>query len=247
LIRLPRRLSVALLILLAAAGIAAYFALEGDLFEGVLNLRSWSSWALRQFGVLASLSLLYVEESGLPMPVPGDVYVAYIGRAATGSAPGLIAGWLGIIVVVTAGATNLYYISRRWGARLVRHRMARAFHVNPERMATASRWFARWGVVAIIFGRHIPGFRVPLTVVAGTIKFPYRKFALSVAASTSVWAGFYLLLGNIFGNPVIAFLSANTWIYAVGGAGLVIGVAYFGVRVLRIARSSDDLEPAHPV
>ena len=130
----------------------------------------------------------------------------------------------------------------RWGARLVRHRMARAFHVNPERMATASRWFARWGVLAIIFGRHIPGFRVPLTVVAGTINFPYRKFVLSVAVSTSVWAGFYMLLGNVFGNPVIAFLSANTWIYAVGGAGLVIGVAYFGVRVVRIARSSDQPE-----
>jgi membrane protein DedA with SNARE-associated domain len=242
--RFSRRLSVALLILMVAAGIAAYFALEGDLFEGVLNLRSWSSWALRQFGVLASLSLLYVEESGLPLPVPGDVYVAYIGRAATGSVPGLIAGWLGIIVVVTAGATNLYYISRRWGERLVRHRMARAFHVNPERMSTASRWFARWGVLAIIFGRHIPGFRVPLTVVAGTIKFPYRKLALSVAVSTSVWAGFYMLLGNIFANPVIAFLSANTWIYTVGGGGLVIGVAYFGVRVVRIARSYDGPEPA---
>jgi hypothetical protein len=78
--------------LIVAASIAAYFALEGDLFEGVLHLRAWSSWALRQFGVLASLSLLYVEESGLPLPVRGDVYVAYIGRAATWSVPSLIAG-----------------------------------------------------------------------------------------------------------------------------------------------------------
>src|SRR3979409_1684925 len=123
--------------------------------------------------------------------------------------------------------------------------MVRAFEWTAPGISPGRRWFARWGVLAIIFGRHIPGFRVPLTVVAGTIKFPYRKFALSVAVSTSVWAGFYLRLGNIFGNPVIAFLSANTWIYAVGGAGLVIGVAYFGVRVVRIARSSDDLEPAH--
>jgi membrane protein DedA with SNARE-associated domain len=238
------RLSVALLVLVVVSAIAAYVALEGDLFEGMINLRSWSTWALNQFGVAASLSLLYVEESGVPMPVPGDIYVAYIGQAAAGSIPALIAGWLGIIAVVTAGATNLYFISRRWGARLVRHRMARAFHVNPERMATASRWFATWGVLAIIVGRHIPGFRVPLTVVAGTIKFPYPKFAISVAVSTSVWAGFYMVLGKAFGNPVITFLSANTWIYAVGTGVLLLVVAYLGIRVVRIARSSDDPEPA---
>jgi membrane protein DedA with SNARE-associated domain len=168
------------------------------------------------------------------------VYVAYIGHWATGSMGGLIAAWLGIIGVVTAGASNLYFISRRWGPRLVRHRMARAFHIDPERVNTASRWFARWGVLAIIFGRHIPGFRVPLTAVAGISNFPYRKFAPSVAISTSIWAAFFMVLGNTLAQPVTAFVNANTWLYAVGTA-LVVGIAlYLGIRVVRIARAGPD-------
>jgi hypothetical protein len=55
--RRPSRLSVALLVLVVVSAIAAYVALEGDLFEGMTNLRSWSTWALNQFGVAASLSL----------------------------------------------------------------------------------------------------------------------------------------------------------------------------------------------
>jgi len=52
--------------------------LEGDLPEEVGELASPVNRLLTRFGVPASLFLLYIEESGIALPVPGDGYVLYL-------------------------------------------------------------------------------------------------------------------------------------------------------------------------
>jgi membrane protein DedA with SNARE-associated domain len=60
----------------------------------------------------------------------------------------------------------------------------------------------RWGVLAVIFGRHIPGMRIPITVLAGIVRFPYPLFVGGVAISTAIWAGFFLAVGIRLGPAV---------------------------------------------
>src|SRR6202022_4386530 len=148
--------------------------LEGDIPEAVASLGALVGGLLNRYGAPASLALLYVEESGVPIVIPGDVYVAYLGKLAAGSAPKLIGSWLGIIAVVLAGSSNLYWISRLWGRRLLgQPRVSALLRLDADRLAQAERWLARWGVLAIIFGRHVPGLRIPITLGAGTLKAPY--------------------------------------------------------------------------
>jgi len=168
-----RWLTIAAIVALLGAA-AIYLIIEGDLAENFVDLRDWFRGILRHFGAPGSLALLYIEESGVPLPVPGDVYVIYLGHLAAGYWPRLLGYWLAIIGIVVAGSTNLYWISRRWGVKLIEHPLVRVVHLEPARLEKAQAWFDRWGVLAVIFGRHIPGFRVPLTLVAGTLKFPYR-------------------------------------------------------------------------
>ena len=47
------------------------------------------------------------------------------------------------------------------------------------------------------------------------------------------------IVGNAVGHLVTAFLSANTWTYAVGSGVVLAGIVYFGVR----AYGSGDLCP----
>jgi membrane protein DedA with SNARE-associated domain len=224
--------------LLVAAAI--YVSLEGNLTEGFLDLREGFVAFVRRYGAAGSLALLYIEESGVPLPIPGDVYVAYLGHLSRGSWTLLIGSWLAIIGVVTAGATNLYFISRRWGVKLIEHPLARVFHLEPARLEKAKVWFDRWGVLAMIFGRHIPGFRVPLTVVAGTLHFPYRLFAPSVAVSTAIWAGVLLLIGDKLGGAIARFSSGHPWITALGTVLLIGAIA---LLALRASRAMGEPEP----
>ena len=225
----PRRLGVAGGLALALLLIVVA-VLEGDL---PTDIRGLGHYAVVHLGAAGALGLLYLEESGVPLPVPGDVYVAYLGRLAGGDALRWLAAWLGIITVVVLGSTNLYLISRRWGGRLLEGRVAVALHLEPERVRAAERWFARWGVVTIIFGRHIPGLRVPITVFAGASRVAYPKFAASVAVSTSAWAALWLWLGGRYGPELGRFFGFHRWAVVLAGLVVVGVVAMTLVRAWR--------------
>ena len=180
---------------------------------------------LSRYGYLVGFALIYIEESGPPLFIPGDAFLVYVGHALPYSFPILFAAWLGFILAVILGATNLYLISRRYGRRLLEHRLARFLHLTPARLEEAEHWFRRYGPWALIFGRHIPGFRVPLTVAAGILELPYRVFVISVLVSSATWAGLFLTLGAVFGSRVVNSIRANTWIYAGVAVAVIVIVA----------------------
>src|ERR1700682_3206708 len=214
--------------------LAAVAIVEGDVPEDLTHIGSLVVGLLNRFGAAACLALLYIEESGVPLPVPGDFYVAFIGKLYAGSLSSLLTVWLAIIAVVVAGSSNLYWISRRWGTRLLRHpAVARLLRLDGERLERAHRWFDRWGALAIIFGRHLPGFRITITVIAATMGVPYRVFAPSVAISTAIWAAVALWLGATLGQSIGHVLSANTWTYLVVFAAAIVLLAGVLVRAWR--------------
>jgi membrane protein DedA with SNARE-associated domain len=212
---------------LAVAGVGAAFLLlvvvalaqEGttDLLRdvGVAIAR-----ALPRFGAPVAFALLYVEESGIPLPLPGDVAIVYLGHVLAGSPARLVGAWAGLILAVVAGASNLYLISRRWGRPLLASWGGPLFDLDAERLTRIEGWFDRWGPLAIIIGRHIFGFRVPVTVAAGLFKVPYPFFALSVAISSAPWAAAWLWVGVRFGSRIGSFLHLHWWGYLVFPAAL---------------------------
>jgi membrane protein DedA with SNARE-associated domain len=191
---------------------------------------------LMEDGYLVGFALLYIEESGVPLFIPGDAFLAYVGHRLPHNVPVFLAAWIGFVLAVTFGATNLYLLSRRYGRRLLEHRFAGLLHLTPERLDTAERSFRRWGPWALIFGRHILGLRVPLTVAAGVLKLPYRTFAISVAISSAAWAAVFLMLGLFFGDSVERSLRSHPLLYFAGGAAIVAAVVV--IAVVRARRSS---------
>ena len=230
-------------VLLATAVTLLVFAiLEGDIPELVRDGAYFVGHLLRHFGQTAAFGLLYAEESGVPMPMPGDVFVMYVGHHTPHGLLMLLAAWLGLIAVVVLGATNLYFISRRWGRSIVEHRLAKVLHLTPARIDAAERWFGRWGVWTLVFGRHVPGLRVPLTVAAGIFRVRYRVFIASVAISTAVWAGFFMTLGAVFGGRIGHLLRLHREGYVILPALVVIA---FCVYLLVLLRRTGKVESSH--
>jgi membrane protein DedA with SNARE-associated domain len=224
-------------ILLAAIllGIAIFVLaiLQGDIPDAIEPATVWVRRFVRSHGYLSAIGLLYIEESGVPLPAPGDIFVMYVGAHVPRTVPGLLAAWLGLILAVVLGASNLYLVSRRVGARVAETRVAGWIHLTPQRLQRAEAWFARYGMLAIIFGRHIPGFRVPITVAAGVFRVPYRVFALSVAVSTAIWAGFFLIIGAVYGGRIGAFLNVHRETYWILAIAIVVVVGAYLVGRLR--------------
>jgi membrane protein DedA with SNARE-associated domain len=138
---------------------------------------------------------LIVEEAGVPLWfIPGDALVMAAG-ARPGNTPALV---VLILLAATAGATlgstALYALVRR-GGRPVLARYGRFLHLNEQRIGTVEGWVQRYGPLAIVVGRLIPGLRTPTTVMAGLFEVPYWIFAPSTALAALLWALLYFFAG----------------------------------------------------
>jgi membrane protein DedA with SNARE-associated domain len=246
--RSGRALQIGAVALLLVAVLIVLALLYGDLPEFLHPVGLQLRELYRRNTFLPGFALLYIEESGIPLPAPGDVFVMYVGIHVPRHFAAWIAAWLGLILAVVLGATNLYLVSRKYGRRLAQSSLAEYVHLSHERLVKAEAWFRRYGVLAIIFGRHIPGFRIPITVAAGVFGIPYRVFAASVAVSTAIWAGVVLIIGINFGPHLATLLQAHTFLYIVWGA-IVVGLvsSIFIRQQLRRRRRAAVKETDRPV
>jgi membrane protein DedA with SNARE-associated domain len=154
--------------------------------------------------VLAPLLLLLIEETGFPLLVPGDAIIAYVGYGLRQG--GSTAMWQAFIIAVIAiliGSSILFYLSKRYGQLVIRL-LARFMFIKQKHITRAEKLFARYGVWAIIIGRHIPGMRIPVTIFAASSGISYVKFILSTFVSTFGWVILYLEIGSRFGGNFIA-------------------------------------------
>jgi membrane protein DedA with SNARE-associated domain len=239
--RVRRPAAYASFAVLFVAGFLLAALVEGDLPDVLNDGADWVRTSMAHFGHLGAFGLLYLEESGVPLPAPGDVFVMYAGAHVPRSLPFWIAAWLGIVAVVILGSTNLYLVSRHAGRRLVDGRYARLLHLTPQRLAWAEARFNRWGVLAIIFGRHVPGCRVPITVAAGLLRVRFVTFVASVAVSTAIWGGAWLVVGIVFGGRVESFLRLHRETYwLVPGLIIAVALATAIERIRSIRRHAHD-------
>ena len=192
--------------------------------------------------VLAPLLLLFVEECGIPLPINGDIILAYTGYriSLNPGGPGIWSAFFAAQIAALAGSTVLFFLSRRWG-QVVIYKVGKFIFLKEKHIKKAEQMFARWGILAIIIGRHIPGLRIPVTIFAATSGVRYRVFIFSTFISTSVWILFYLFAGRRIGA------SFHTEIQQYVGAtlGVVIGlvVLFVAIHLIGLWRESRGEDP----
>lgn len=236
--------SVALVAAVALLALLTVVALEGSV-DFAHDLRHVATTAVVRLGAAASFVALYAEESGVPLPVPGDLLVVYLGRHFASSLPRLIGAWCGLEVAVVAGATNLYLLARHFGRRLLQGWVGAILHVTPARLERVERWSRRWGPLFIIFGRHVLGLRPAVTIASGLVRVPYPVFAVCTAISAAPWAAILLWIGVRYGHRIGHFLGLHGWTYAVIPALVVaglVGAVVHGRHAQRAARRVEQAE-----
>ncbi len=223
---IARRVTVSLALGLIVAGGVALAAQPG------LATRVMAAEAQVQqtVGVEFAIAGIYLEESGIPMPVPSEVSVGYLGQHVDGDLLTLVAAWLGLTALIVLGSTNLFAASRRFGPKLVSGRIGAALHLTPSVVARAQRWFDRWGPLAIALSRYVPGLRWGMAVACGTLGVRYRTFWVSTAISASIWAGVFLTVGFTVGNAAGHVIAEHAWM------GLLLPLPALAVVTAGVAR-----------
>ena len=107
-----------------------------------------------------------------------------------GAAEALLALYAGIVL----GDFGLYALGRlagghRWAERLVEH----------ETLAPFRTWLETRLVFTVFTVRFVPGLRLPTYTASGFFKLPFRRFAVTVVAATTIWTTLLFAASYFFG------------------------------------------------
>lgn len=160
---------------------------------------------LQNLPPIAPLFLLIIEEIGVPLPIPSDVFIAYTGYRITLGETSFTSVLTILVISIMCGATILFFLARQYGQQII-IRFGRFIHVSEESIKRVEKRFKRSAFWAIIIGRQIPLLRTPVTIFAGMSNVPYSVFFISTLISSIVASAFYLYLGMILGERISTFM-----------------------------------------
>jgi membrane-associated protein len=130
---------------------------------------------------------------------------------------------LGLIIPAAAagaflGDNTAYLIGRRFGGRATE----RFFSGDKakQRLGWAEEQLNERGGELIVIARFIPGGRTAVTLSAGTLGYPWRRFVVFDLAAALVWASYAALLGYYGGRTFESFwglVVALTTAFAIAG------------------------------
>ena len=159
--------------------------------------------------------------SGLP------AYLAIALAGTTGYLLGSIGGW----------AIGFY------GGRPYLERHGRWLHLSPAKLERAERWFDRWDDRAVFVGRITPVARSFISIPAGIFRMPLGRYAVLTALGSAIWAFAIAGAGWGLGSNYERFHHAFRYVDYAVAAGILVAVAYWGVRRRRSSTLARRVDP----
>jgi len=187
---------------------------------------------LQHQAYLAPILLLTLEEAGVPLPLPGDFIVIYTGyQVRKGAIPYPVA-FASIMVAILLGSTILYFLSARYGQEIVL-KLGYYIHLDKKKLLTVEEKFRKYGMLVIIIGRHIPGFRIPITIFSGISEITYKKFILSTFISVIFSTALNLSIGERLGPKALKLFHAHHSLYFFTALPLILTIIWYIFVVIK--------------
>ena len=143
-------------------------------------------------GVLIVLALMLINSCGVP--VPSEVIMPVAGVLAATGHFNIVAVIAAGIVGNVIGALIAYSLARRFGRPLLLG-PGRRIGISPSHLDLADRWFARFGLPTVFFGRMLPVICTYISFPAGLAKVQPVWFATLSLLGSTVWVTFLGVLG----------------------------------------------------
>lgn len=117
--------------------------------------------------------------------LPGDTLllaigaIAYTGKLALGSA--ILSAFIGAVLGNAVG----YWVGAKYGRAVFSNQNSRLF--KPENIAKAESFYNKYGAMAIMLSRFVPGVRAIVPTIAGMVRMNYGMFMLLNVVSAALW------------------------------------------------------------
>ena len=155
---------------------------------------------------LLAVLTVFVQEAGVPLPLPIGGVLLYLGYRATTQPLVLLAVTVLIIELATVlGASAKYWIGLKGGRPLLLS-YGRYVRLKEERLQHTERRFRDHGTRTVLLGRVVPGITMIMPLAAGALGMPYRRFLPAMATGSGINIVVFIMLGFWAGQSVIGRL-----------------------------------------
>ena len=198
------------------------------MFEAILEpVGAWVINLISQLGYFGIIIAMGIESACIPLPseiiMPFSGYLASAGRFSLWGVS--VAGALGCVV-----GSVVAYFAGIWGGRPFIVSYGRYVLLSPKHLATADRWFERYGDWAIFFSRLLPVIRTFISFPAGIARMNFVKFIIYTFLGSLPWCFALAYLGKILGENWmeirVYFHKADVVIVVI----IIAAIAYFLYR-----------------
>jgi len=175
------------------------------------------------------------------IPVPSEAIMLFAGFNVS-------EGNLTLFGIVTAGVLGnivgswVAYAAGYYG-RLELLEKNRLIHISPKHLATADRWFQRYGDATVFFTRMLPIIRTFISLPAGVARMPFWRFTALTALGCIPWVLMLGVIGREVGDRWEEWRDYLHYGDYVVLAGIVILIVYLLVRRRRPRTNDTDAQP----
>ena len=155
-------------------------------------MTQWLISLVGSLGYIAIFVTMAGESAGLP--ISSEIVVPLGGALASQVKLGLGGAIVELVLVVLvsslanlAGSLIAFWLTRRYGERVVLSRAGRRLGLSRGHLRLANRFFDRFGLWAVFVGRLLPIVRTYISFPAGLSKIGYTRFILATMAGAIPW------------------------------------------------------------
>ena len=183
-------------------------------------------------GYGAILLAMFLEN--LIPPIPSELIMPLGGFYVYGEKldflPVVLAGLIGTVI----GALPWYGIGRLVNEERLEQWLennGRWIGISPKELARSRKWFNRYGVSLVFWGRLVPGIRTLISVPAGVELMPITPFLIWTTAGSLIWTLFLTITGFYLGN---SWRDIEKWISPFSSIFKIIIILFISVAIVTL-------------
>lgn len=169
--------------------------------------------------LLGAFGVLILTETGVPIPIPGDLVMLLIGERTSAGNIGLLPAML-LLEIITLVGTSALFVSVRGPLRALVKRVGPKIGITDERLHGVAHLLARPLTVAA--GRMTPGARTLTVIGAAGAPIPWTKTLPPLLIGSTLFVQAHLLLGYTVGPVARRVVHAATGPMLLVLAGLLV-------------------------
>ena len=140
-------------------------------------------------------------------------------------------GLLGTIL----GSLPWYYLGRLVNEKRLSNfldKKGKYLGISSDDLNKSKRWFEKYGVSLVFWGRLVPGIRTLISVPAGIKLMPLRKFLIWTTFGSFIWVALLTYAGYLFGENYLIVETYLDQIKYVVKPILILICLYFFIKLL---------------